>query len=86
MAKNLQKTNALGMELRPETFHKPVVEASPTPHRVVVVEEEKPLTKGVSLTLREDTIARLKKAAKEQDVSASKLAERLISKGLDSIV
>lgn len=85
MAKNLQKINALGMELRPDTFSKPAVEVSPTPHRVVV-EEEKSLTKGVSLTLRVDTIAKLKKAAKEQDVSASKLAERLISKGLDSIL
>lgn len=85
MAKNLQKTNALGMELRPDTFNKPVAEVSPAPHRVVI-EEEKFLTKGVSLTLRVDTIAKLKKAAKEQDVSASKLAERLISKGLDSIL
>lgn len=85
MAKNLQKTNALGMELRPDTFNKPVAEVSPTPHRVVI-EEDKALTKGISLTLREDTIAKLKKAAKEQDISASKLAERLISKGLDSIL
>lgn len=85
MAKNLQKTNALGMELRPETFNKPVAEVSPTPHRIVV-QDEKPLTKGISLTLREDTIAKLKKVAKEQDVSASKLAERLISKGLDNIL
>lgn len=84
MAKNLQKTNALGMELRPDTFSKPVAEVPSTPRRVAV-EEEKAMTKGISLTLREDTIAKLKRAAKEQDISASKLAERLISKGLDSI-
>lgn len=80
MAKNAQKTNALGLELRPDSFTKPA-EVSPAPR--VVVDDEKSLTKGISLTLREDTIKKLKKAAKAQDISASKLAERLISKGLE---
>lgn len=72
MAKNAQKTNALGMELTPETFGKkeehvvPVVKATPA----------KSLTRNISITLQEEAIEKLNRIAKEQDISKSKVINR----------
>ena len=73
MAKNAQRTNALGMELTPETFGKkedPVV--------VKPVVKSKSLTKNISITLQEEAIEKLDRIAKEQDISRSKLINRWI--------
>lgn len=72
MAKNLQKTNALGMELTPETFG--TKEAVSIPRPVPA----KSLTKNVSFTLQEEAIEKLTRLAEEQDVSKSKFINRLI--------
>jgi len=90
VAKNAAKSNALGLDFDPKSFTKttevtPPPSSSPATSGVVIegLEVKKPLTKGVSLTLREDTIEKLKKAAKANKVSVSKLADYLISKGLE---
>lgn len=74
MAKNLQKTNALGMELTPETFGTKEAVSIPIPRPVPT----KSLTKNVSFTLQEEAIEKLTRLAEEQDVSKSKFINRLI--------
>ena len=71
MAKNAQKTNALGMDLTPETFGKKEETVIVKP-----VTKSKSLTRTISFTLQEEAIEKLDKLAKEQDVSRSKLINR----------
>lgn len=71
MAKNAQKTNALGMDLTPDTFGgeaKPIARPVPAP--------AKSLTRNISITLQEEAIEKLDRLAKEQDISRSKLVNR----------
>lgn len=71
MAKNAQRTNALGMELTPETFGKKEDTVIVKP-----VAKSKSLTRNISITLQEEAIEKLDRIAKEQDVSRSKLINR----------
>lgn len=74
MAKGAPKTNALGMELNPDTFNtsreRTTVEppAQPKPG--------KSLTRNISITLQEEAIEKLNKLAEEQDISKSKVINR----------
>ena len=76
MAKHAQKTNALGMELTPDTFgvkeERVVVKETP----VVKPVPAKSLTRNISITLQEEAIEKLNKLAEEQDISKSKVINR----------
>ena len=87
MAKNAQKTNALGLELSPSSF-KTSVEKEQVPHAHPVeaptdilasLETDKPVIKGFSFTLREDNVKKLRALAKSQGVSASKMLDHILS-------
>lgn len=71
MAKNAHKTNALGMELKPESF-------VAKEERVVVAKSvtAKSLTRNISITLQEEAIEKLNRLAEEQDISKSKVINR----------
>ena len=73
MAKNAQKTNALGMDLDPSTFG---VKDDHTTTRPVQPKPGKSLTRNISITLQEEAIEKLNKLAEEQDISKSKLINR----------
>lgn len=72
MAKNGQKTNALGMELNPSTFG--VKEDRPQVRQTAPA--GKSLTRNISITLQEEAIEKLNKLAEEQDISKSKVINR----------
>ena len=75
MAKNAQKTNALGMNLTPDTFG---VKEDRPPRQTPVVQPKsgKSLTRNISITLQEEAIEKLNKLAEEQDISKSKVINR----------
>ena len=76
MAKNAHKTNALGMELTPETFA--AKEERSVVKEAVVVKPvpAKSLTRNISITLQEEAIEKLNRLAEEQDISKSKVINR----------
>ena len=76
MAKNPQKTNALGMELDPSTFG--VHQERPATKQATPVQPKpgKSLTRNISITLQEEAIEKLNKLAEEQDISKSKVINR----------
>ena len=76
MAKSAQKTNALGMELTPDSFG---VNEDCTGIRSAAPVQSKPgksLTRNISITLQEEAIEKLNKLAEEQDISKSKVINR----------
>ena len=86
MAKNPQKTNALGMELSPGSFKtvekEPVAPVETTQGILPNLEKNKPVIKGYSVTLQEDNMKKLRVVAKNQGVSVSKVIDHLISEFL----
>lgn len=84
MAKNAQKTNALGIELSPSSF-KTNVEKESAPsveapaNLLANLETDKPVIKGFSFTLREDNVKKLRQLAKINNVSASKMLDHILS-------
>lgn len=88
MAKNAQKTNALGMELSPKSF-KTVVEKEAVVAPVEVAPDilpdlgaTKPVIKGFSLTLQDDNVKKLRAIARDRGVSVSKIVDHLIAEFL----
>lgn len=85
MAKNAQKTNALGMELSPSSFKTNTEKERATAHVeapsdiLASLETDKPVVKGFSFTLREDNVKKLRALAKSQGVSASKMLDHILS-------
>ena len=78
MAKDAKKTNALGMELDPESFgvgEKSVVKPVFV-EPVAQPKAAKSLTRNISITLQEEAIEKLSKLAEEQDISKSKVINR----------
>ena len=73
MAKNAQKTNALGMELTPDTF---AAKEETVVVKPVKQTTSKSLTRNISITLQEEAIEKLNKIAEEQDISKSKVINR----------
>lgn len=74
MAKNAQKTNALGMELTPDSFG--VKEERRVVPAAAPVKKGKSLTRNISITLQEEAIEKLEQLAEEQDISKSKVINR----------
>ena len=86
MAKNAQKTNALGMELSPKSFKtvekEPIVPVEAVTKILPNLDTDKPVIKGFSVTLQENNMKKLKMVAKDRGVSASKIIDHLISEFL----
>lgn len=89
MAKSVKKTNALGLELNPESFivsESSVSEESAvlgdklsTPDLLVTLETDKSTIKGFSFTLHAENVEKLRKLAKQRGVSASKLLDHILA-------
>ena len=83
MAKHAPKTNALGMELRPDSFKtvekERVVPVEASSDILANLETDKPVIKGFSFTLREDNVKKLRALAKSRGVSASKMLDHILS-------
>lgn len=81
MAKNAQKTNALGMELSPSSFKTVEKEQHVEAASDILssLDTEKPVIKGFSFTLREDNVKKLRSLAKSRGVSASKMLDHILS-------
>ena len=76
MAKNAQKTNALGMELTPDSFamkDRPASQVKVEQTPVRAQEKGKSLTRNISITLQEEAVEKLEQLAQEQDISKSKV-------------
>lgn len=74
MAKNATGTNALGMELTPDSFN--TKRDRPTGEQPARTKPGKSLTRNISITLQEEAIEKLNKLAEEQDISKSKVINR----------
>lgn len=83
MAKHAPKTNALGMELRPDSFKtvekERVAPVEASSDILANLETDKPVIKGFSFTLREDNVKKLRALAKSRGVSASKMLDHILS-------
>lgn len=76
MAKDAPKTNALGLELNPNTFNTSREEATTKPVSPALPKPSKSLTRNISITLQEEAIEKLNRLAEEQDISKSKVINR----------
>lgn len=76
MAKNAQKTNALGMNLTPDSFGVLEERVATKPAQPVQPKQSKSLTRNISITLQEEAIEKLNQLAEEQDISKSKVINR----------
>lgn len=83
MAKNAPKTNALGMNLDPESFDAPekverVEEVVPTV-RVSRLKKEKAAAGAYTFYLKDSNVERLRAMAEKEGVSPSKLLDHILS-------